>query len=42
MAYLSVIAAVCALLFAFAMASFVGKQAVGTQRMAELADAIHS
>ncbi len=42
MAYLSVIAAVCALVFAFAMASFVGKQAVGTQRMAELADAIHS
>ena len=42
MAYLSVIAAVCALVFAFAMASYVGKQAVGTERMAELAEAIHS
>ena len=41
MAYFSVAAAVCALVFAFAMASYVTKQSVGTDRMAELADAIH-
>ena len=41
MAYLSVVAAICALVFAYAMASFVTKQAEGTPRMAELASAIH-
>ena len=33
--------AVCALVFAFAMASYVTKQPEGTNRMAELAAAIH-
>jgi len=41
MSYLSVVAAICALVFAYAMASFVTKQAEGTPRMAELASAIH-
>lgn len=41
MAYLSIAAAVCALAFAYAMASFVKKQPAGTQRMAELSEAIH-
>ena len=41
MAYLSVVAAICALVFAFAMASYVTKQTEGSARMAELASAIH-
>ena len=41
MAYFSLVMAVCALVFAFAMASYVTKQPEGTNRMAELAAAIH-
>lgn len=41
MAYLSVVAAICALAFAFAMASYVTKQSEGNERMSELAAAIH-
>ena len=41
MQYFSVVAAVLALVFAWAMASFVIKQAEGSERMAELAAAIH-
>ncbi|MBR2531959.1 MAG: sodium-translocating pyrophosphatase [Lachnospiraceae bacterium] len=41
MAFLAVVAAICALVFAYAMASFVTKQPEGTPRMAELASAIH-
>ena len=41
MAFLSVVAAICALVFAFAMASYVTKQTEGSERMAELASAIH-
>ncbi len=42
MQYFSVVAAVLALVFAWAMASYVIKQAEGNERMAELAEAIHS
>ncbi len=42
MQYFSVVAALLALIFAWAMASYVVKQAVGSERMAELAEAIHS
>ena len=42
MQYFSVAAAVLALIFAWAMASFVIKQAAGSERMQELAEAIHS
>ncbi len=42
MQYFSVVAAVLALVFAYAMASYVIKQAEGSERMAELAEAIHS
>ena len=41
MQYFSIVAAVLALIFAGAMASFVSKQAEGNERMAELAAAIH-
>ncbi len=41
MQYFSVVAAVLALVFAWAMASYVIKQAEGSERMAELAAAIH-
>ena len=41
MQYFSIVAAVLALIFAGAMASFVSKQAEGNARMAELAAAIH-
>ncbi len=41
MAYLSVVAAICALVFAYAMASYVTKQPEGNDRMKELASAIH-
>lgn len=42
MVYLSVVVmALCALIFAYLMASYVGRQKPGTPRMIELSDAIH-
>ncbi|MDO4960479.1 MAG: sodium/proton-translocating pyrophosphatase, partial [Eubacteriales bacterium] len=41
MAYLSVVCAIAALVFAYMMASYVTKQPVGNERMADLASAIH-
>ncbi len=41
MAYFSLLMAVCALIFAFAMASYVSRQPEGSSRMSELAAAIH-